>query len=128
MSNALKTIMDTVSGDPTRTYIEVRALLGAFTHVGQIYQTTTTGTGAALDVPTPGNPAFAIVINDNTYTYGIHMEAMTAGTSLKGIPGGAVSKAANMITLGTNKITIGTDANLNTAHTLHVLVFIKATA
>lgn len=75
---------------------------------------TYTGTGVALDVATDGNP-FVVVVSDTTQdTMGIHIKGMTDAHFFKVKTAAVGHTAANGITLGTNKFTIGTDADINT--------------
>lgn len=118
-------VLASIQADHTNTYPEVRELVGAFTNMAQFYVTSVTGTGAALDVSTPGDPRFVIVINGNDGTTGIKLPSMATSNAMKlNATGPAVSVAANMITLGTDKFTIGNDAQLNTVHTLHCIAIL----
>ncbi len=84
-------------------------------HMGEIFMGTMTGTGAALDSPAlPFDPAIVIIINETDLSIHIHAPSMAAGEAAE-IKLAVAFTAADAITLGVKKFTLGTHANLNAA-------------
>lgn len=132
-ADILGTLITELRAHPTRTYPNSTRLMAAFAAVmqgGFMTSVPMPGGGAtALDVPTNGDPKFAIVVNDNTYVTGIKLYGMTGAYAIKiHTTGPVISKANNMITLDTGKLTIGIDTDLNTAHTAHVMYALNSVA
>lgn len=80
-------------------------------------------TGAAMDVTTPFDPAVVIIFNETDLSVHAVTPSVAAGKSFEWKADVALN-AANGITLGTKKFTIGTAANLNALHdVLHWIAF-----
>lgn len=96
-------------------------------HGAELFFGETVGTGAALDVGTPFDPAAVLIYNLTRPALFLFLPSMTAGhvAELAAVATQAqvvVAVAANGITLGTKKFTIGTDADLNTiADVIHYM-------
>jgi len=122
----LATFLARFESYPTQTYPDFRALANGMTDVASFEVGSVTGVAAStVDVTTRGNPRAVIVINGNDGTMGVKLEDMATSTAFKlNATGPAVTIPANMITLDTNKFTIGNDAELNTAHTLHYIAIL----
>lgn len=88
-------------------------------HSAEAYSGSVTGTGAAIEVATPFDPAVVILINRTAPALMIKTPGMAGDDSFKAITAGTLSYVtANGITLsraGGKGFTIGTDADLNTA-------------
>lgn len=120
--NVLQSVITEYQSNPDHTYPRFRDLIGAFGVVLQGVHLTVElpggGTPKAIDVY--GYPRFAIVVNDNLYVTGIKIRGMSGAYAVKVIPGGAVSKTDNMITLADGTLTVGSDGDLNTNHNAHI--------
>lgn len=99
------------------TYLDaVEIARGLFKHGGEMFCGTTTGTGSAIDVPTPFDPAVVILFNETAPCLAIKMPSMAGDDSIKIVAAGTMTYVtSNMITLGVKKFTIGSDADINTA-------------
>jgi hypothetical protein len=81
---------------------------------------TVAGTGGALDVDTPFDPAAVLIYNETNDALFLFLPSMDAAKAVE-IAAVAtqaqvvVAIAANGITLGVKKFTLGTNADLNTA-------------
>lgn len=121
-----------IANAPTQTYPNAGRLLAAMARTVQgafVTSVTMPGGGTPLDVDCAGDPKFAIVVNDNTYVAAVKLYGMTGAYALKiHTTGPVVSKTNNCVTLGTGKITIGSDGDLNTAHTAHIIYLLNSVA
>lgn len=116
--NPFTTLVSALNTDKTKTYPEARELMAALTRMGQFQTGTVTGTGAALDVDVNGDPKVVIAFNTNNACMGIKISGMADKFAAKIVTAGNLTYADEMITLGTGKFSFGTDANLNSAHTI----------
>ena len=89
-------------------------LLSVLQSASHIQYGTYTGTGVALDVTTDGDPILVIVSDTSQNTIGVHIKGMTDAHFFKIKTAAVAHTAANGITLGTDKFTIGTDSDINT--------------
>jgi hypothetical protein len=88
---------------------------GMLKHGSEMFFGTMTGTGAALDSPTlPFDPAMVLVYNLTDVSVHIKLPSQAGAVSLA-IKAAVSATAANGITLGVKKFTLGTDADLNAA-------------
>jgi len=99
---------------PTQIYAEAMDLMAALTNMAQVQVGTYTGTGVALDVSTDGDPRFVLLVNITQQALVVHSSGMTAAHALIASAVATKAIAADGITLGTGKFTIGVDAELNT--------------
>ena len=125
MGNRLTTKLAALLADLTAPNMRVADIGEMFANDTQFQFGSVTGTGAGLDQSTDGDPRFVIIVNANDGTFGVKTATMGTTYGLKGnATGPALSYAAQICTLDTNKFTIGTDAQLNTAHVLHWMALI----
>ena len=121
----LRTTLAALLADTPKPYASVRALMSVLTRSAQIYCGTVTGTTAVIAVDVPGDPKFVIVVNTNDRTMGVKIYGMATLFAVKlNATGPAITYADQIISLGTGIFTIGTDAQLNTAHTLSYIALI----
>ena len=115
----LRTTMASLLAESEHPYADVRPLASALTRTSQVYFVTVTGTTASLDVDVPGDPLSVQVTNTNNGCVGSKDYGMAGAFANKfKASDDSQAYADAMITLGTGKFTIGTDADLNTAHDL----------
>jgi len=88
---------------------------GAMLRTAEAVSGTVIGTGAALDVPTPFDPAVVMTVNETDGSFAIKMPGQPGATALVQKAGATTPAAANAITLDTGKFTLGTNADVNTA-------------
>jgi len=110
----MREVLQALDADTVKPYADVRPLMKALTNVAQ-FETITgiAGTGAALDVETQGNPRAVVLINRTQNCLAVHTKGMPNASAMK-VTAAAAWIAVNGITLGSEKFTIGTDADLNT--------------
>lgn len=96
----------------------VRGLLGA---MAEVASGTVEGTGSAIEVETPFDPAIVILINQDDPTVLVHSPSMPAASGLKLTDAPALTfPTTNGVTLGSKGFTIGADADVNASgETLH---------
>jgi hypothetical protein len=103
---------------PYPTWLEIVQLIGR--HGAELFFGTEAGTGSDLDIDTPFDPAAVLIYNETNDALFVHLPTMDAAKAVE-IAAVAtqaqvvVAIAANGITLGTKKFTLGTNADLNTA-------------
>lgn len=88
---------------------------GAMLRTAEAMSGTVTGTGAALDVATPFDPAVVMLVNETQGVLAVKMPGQTGATALTQKAGATTAAAAASITLDTGKFTLGTNADVNTA-------------
>lgn len=107
------------SSVPYPTWADATTTL--FAKGAEAYACGATGAATALDVALPFDPAVVFVYNETTLATFMMLPSMAAGKALKEITAGTKSLlAANGITLGVGKVTLGTSVQ-TTSDVLHVL-------
>jgi len=121
----MRDVLNSMDADTVKPYADVRPLMKALTNVGQVeFITGIAGTGALLDVETQGDPRGVILFNRTQNAMAFHIKGMPAASAMK-VVAAAAWTAADCITLGDEKFTIGVDADLNTlADDIDALVII----
>jgi len=113
MANLLQTLMSNIQSYPERAeYGPLGHMIAAMANVGQVQFGTYTGTGSALEVVIAGNPRLVLLYDATQATLAVNWQGMAAASYV--LTSTMAVVAANGITLGTNKFTIGTDGDINT--------------
>jgi hypothetical protein len=115
MGDILRDTIAAIVAKITFPYPEVAPFVKSFTNVGQVFFGSQGGsTGVTIDVTTPGNPRAVLTFNISAAHFAIKITGMAGAFAGKLTGAPALTYADNLITLGTNKFTIGTDGDQNT--------------
>lgn len=118
-SYAQTQIPDGKAGIPYPDYHKI--VQGLLLHNAEVYFGSMVVAGAAIDSPElPFDPAMVVIVNAATGARGMKMPSMADDDTYKEVTAGTGTyDTAGGITLGTKKFTIGTDAELCGAGTVH---------